>query len=869
MSTLSPLLVLLLTSQAQDLVEKLRSDGVEEREAAARKLRLLGEDAEPLLRAAARGSDPEVAGRARDILGEMEWEASVHPGLLRRYPELDKPFRERDPHWYAFQPPEDGPVRSRREALGEGLEAYYVKLLDHPAASLRTTAVYGLDGSFRVHPPYAVPRRPIPRLVALVVEWDPDACDDAGRSCLVTLGRRIAELGSPYDARSLRDARGRHPDADRVLRMLGVVAGLKEGEPEVLRTLRDGPDALRPLALQVTRRVRLASAKGDVLALLTHERIGWEVVTTLDPLLDASCGEALVRFFRTAAREKLVLLHFQLLMRTGSPECAPLFMDILKSGDAPRRQYAAQALAELGTLEALDLLLDPRVPDDVLGEFLASAAKIARGADIRGLIERLDDPAEKRRVMASSALWSVQNPEARREMARAFEEEKRPDVRKRLLDVLTLHKDDPKALAGLLERVVRNPRDPLAPQAADQLLRLDPKFPVEAVEAILLAQGRPAGQLLHWLSLRPAERMIPHVRPFLEDGGSAQGAVRYLESLGSEAALEELRLASTGSAYVWARDLAASALGRLRRGEREEDLARKAIEEAYAYMRQRPIDELAVGPVPERIQRLKKALAGWDGDLPKRVGEEGIMRCGTGAMWDRDVHGSELIRALAETEDRSLTPLFIDRAFDADEYVREEAIRVLARWKVAEAAPLLKRMVRSAAARERALAIEALTELRPPGLVAFLRSVLRDNPHAAPPALVRLGATECREEFVALLDDPGVPAGLCAALDFLANPELYRDIDRRFDLPNGVDFLELPSVLEKALGVPCRITDGAREELKKRNMPHLAGSSVRELSMAMVRGETWTEGRLIHLFREGTLELCSSEEARAYWKTAR
>ena len=60
-----------------------------------------------------------------------------------------------------------------------------------------------------------------------------------------------------------------------------------------------------------------------------------------------------------------------------------------------------------------------------------------------------------------------------------------------------------------------------------------------------------------------------------------------------------------------------------------------------------------------------------------------------------------------------------------------------------------------------------------------------------------------------------------------------------------------------------------REELKKRNMPTLTGNSPRALFAAMVRGESWTEGRFIHLFREGTLEICSAEEARAYWKRAR
>lgn len=83
---------------ARDLIGRLRSEKLEEREDAARKLADLGSSARPELDRASRDSDPEIRGRVKQVVEEMDRRKrilGVRPAPIRLTPELkDEPLSE-------------------------------------------------------------------------------------------------------------------------------------------------------------------------------------------------------------------------------------------------------------------------------------------------------------------------------------------------------------------------------------------------------------------------------------------------------------------------------------------------------------------------------------------------------------------------------------------------------------------------------------------------------------------------------------------------------------------------------------------------------------------------------------------------------
>ncbi|MCI0657722.1 MAG: HEAT repeat domain-containing protein [Acidobacteria bacterium] len=85
--------------QVQELVERLRSDKVEDREVAARRLKGLGKAALEELEKASRDKDPEVSSRAHSILKIIAFRETLPPGLRNDLPGVEDRLAEGGHSW--------------------------------------------------------------------------------------------------------------------------------------------------------------------------------------------------------------------------------------------------------------------------------------------------------------------------------------------------------------------------------------------------------------------------------------------------------------------------------------------------------------------------------------------------------------------------------------------------------------------------------------------------------------------------------------------------------------------------------------------------------------------------------------------------
>jgi HEAT repeat protein len=387
------------TLQARDLIEKLHSGKIEERDEATRKLKELGKDALPELEKATRDGDSEVAGRAKYLLEVIALRGTLSPTLRKVLPGLEDRLALGGHTWtqvlltlirvhpneervYPDLKKEDllalaGPGVREARTVEEKVEICQllvndpfarevlspaspeiIKLLQDGNASVRSSAADAL-GSLGA-------KETIPKILKLLKDDDADVCTSA-INALLSLGAKesvpeILKLLKDDDASVRREA----------VHALGILEA-KESVPELVVLLNDDDALVRGNAAGALGILGKKETAPKILKLLKDDQ--W--------LVRSSAAEALGRLGAKESVPELVKLlkddgvfvcakAAEALGRLGAKETAPEILKLLKDKDETVRSSAVDALGRLGTketvLELVTLLRDER------GEVRSSAA---------------------------------------------------------------------------------------------------------------------------------------------------------------------------------------------------------------------------------------------------------------------------------------------------------------------------------------------------------------------------------------------------------------------------------------------------------------------------------------------------------------
>ena len=381
------LLSVALQSTPEQLIDQLRSDRIEERDAAFKELKALGAAARPALEQAIRDPDPEVSRRIKVALRILAIRSSITPNLRKIVPNVDE-----------------------RLATGpdEAFTAVFTQALDSGkavAADLEPLALHALRGSAGGERHTILIRilnlklmSAIPEILLLARSPDQQT---AGLALQVLSGL------NPTAATTLLTAGLKDPDATMRLRAISGLENLRTpGLAPLVAELLSDPDQNVRLAV-----IQALGNFGD------RDMIPRLVPCLTDPILGRSAAQGLVRLrAKEAVPQILPMLKatdesarsviIETLVHLRVPEAAPEIARGLSSKFSNVRETAAWALVELGArdqgLKIIPLLHDEE--EEVRAAALRAVAEFGlrqAGPDVVKLLS--DDDATVRVVAAWTA----------------------------------------------------------------------------------------------------------------------------------------------------------------------------------------------------------------------------------------------------------------------------------------------------------------------------------------------------------------------------------------------------------------------------------------------------------------------------------
>jgi HEAT repeat protein len=407
---------LLLVAIAQDpgaLIERLRSDQVDEREEAGRSLLELGRPALPGLEKASRDPDSEVAARARLLVRKIRGTADFTPALLAAFPGIEDRLGNGSDHDWTLT----FLLALRGRLSVDDLAPLAPRALRGASTDEEKTNCCLAICHLRLHASWKA-------LVEIMKKGDDQVCRAASQA--------LRMVGTSPEAKSAIVELLRHPNAHARLHAANILPDLfpdldaLEAIPPVTRLLTDPDGGVRGIAAGALARLQGGRALPKLLLVLKLDPAPWvrlETAKAIHFLRPRDSHEPLLPLLRdpdgTVRLGVLMMLDSQLSPRHGRA-VAPLLGD----PDPELRKLSLRILCRLECREAgeaiLPLLQDPEgeirtVAASTLGELRV----ISAGSRILPL---LGDPEGDVRTAAAEALGRLDCHEAAPGLIRALED---------------------------------------------------------------------------------------------------------------------------------------------------------------------------------------------------------------------------------------------------------------------------------------------------------------------------------------------------------------------------------------------------------------------------------------------------------------
>lgn len=385
------------TPQPRDLVVKLRSEKVDERDEASEKLLLLGEKARTALQAIENDSDREVAARARDLLARLDLRRRLGPALLEAISDIDRRLAGRgDKDWTAVLLEVTEQKLSRRR---------FPKLRSEDVDVLAAPAMRGAEAGQRARLVRLVGRWHLSSAIPEVAKLLADPEQETRRAAVEALREFHARSAGPALIAALGTEKEPWILGD-VIDLLGNLE-IRESAGEIWRLLKvqKGNDYFKTQMLEALSSIGNDEIIPGLLA-LSKERDSFlgtaELASTL-ARLNVDKSIALLTKEIEAADEDGRIHPLYLLLSLPSPKVLPIARELLKDKDHRVRYHAQSVFVTLQSKEAIPLLRESLNHEDRWTRFGAARtlASLGDSSALPVFLKELDDFQLRETVLMS------------------------------------------------------------------------------------------------------------------------------------------------------------------------------------------------------------------------------------------------------------------------------------------------------------------------------------------------------------------------------------------------------------------------------------------------------------------------------------